>query len=162
MLKLIDLLRQTGEGNIQPEMQKACKHPIDRCTGHVCKQHLDKGYAGNPLRCTEWPQCLQQHNLIIICHVLQVGPGEREREREIHYVHSASLAYEDGIVFRSLGSHIFSGFLSCQCSMHTFPFLPLGRLDRCWSLLCRAAPGCQFWHLYLVSWGSFFFLRDCD
>ena len=27
--------------------------------------------------------------------------GEREREREIHYVHSASLAYEDGIVFMS-------------------------------------------------------------
>ena len=26
---------------------------------------------------------------------------EREREREIHYVHSASLAYEDGIVFMS-------------------------------------------------------------
>ena len=27
--------------------------------------------------------------------------SEREREREIHYVHSASLAYEDGIVFMS-------------------------------------------------------------
>ena len=26
----------------------------------------------------------------------------REREREIHYVHSASLAYEDGIVFMSV------------------------------------------------------------
>ena len=26
---------------------------------------------------------------------------EREREREIQYVHSASLAYEDGIVFMS-------------------------------------------------------------
>ena len=26
---------------------------------------------------------------------------EKEREREIHYVHSASLAYEDGIVFMS-------------------------------------------------------------
>ena len=25
----------------------------------------------------------------------------RKREREIHYVHSASLAYEDGIVFMS-------------------------------------------------------------
>lgn len=25
----------------------------------------------------------------------------REREREIHYVHSASLAYEDGIMFMS-------------------------------------------------------------
>ena len=25
----------------------------------------------------------------------------REKEREIHYVHSASLAYEDGIVFMS-------------------------------------------------------------
>ena len=26
---------------------------------------------------------------------------DREREGEIHYVHSASLAYEDGIVFMS-------------------------------------------------------------
>ena len=26
---------------------------------------------------------------------------ERERQREIHYVHSTSLAYEDGIVFKS-------------------------------------------------------------
>ena len=25
----------------------------------------------------------------------------REREREVHYVHSASLAYEDGVVFTS-------------------------------------------------------------
>ena len=29
------------------------------------------------------------------------GTCNREREREIHYVHSASLAYEDGIVFMS-------------------------------------------------------------
>ena len=35
---------------------------------------------------------------------LQIGPanlGARERERDSHYVHSASLAYEDGIVFMS-------------------------------------------------------------
>ena len=27
--------------------------------------------------------------------------GERERERDIHYIHSASLAYADGILFMS-------------------------------------------------------------
>ena len=32
---------------------------------------------------------------------LALGALEREREREIYYVHSASLAYEDGIVFMS-------------------------------------------------------------
>ena len=38
-------------------------------------------------------------------------PREREREVEIHYVHSASLAYEDGIVFTSEPS------AARQCSM---------------------------------------------
>ena len=33
--------------------------------------------------------------------VSTVADCKREREREIHYVHSASLAYEDGIVFMS-------------------------------------------------------------
>ena len=39
---------------------------------------------------------------ILIVAWMDVWPNpEREREREIHYVHSASLAYEDGIVFMS-------------------------------------------------------------
>ena len=33
--------------------------------------------------------------------VTEMRAIKREREREIHYVHSASLAYEDGIVFMS-------------------------------------------------------------
>ena len=33
------------------------------------------------------------------CTELRGGGGEREREREIHFVHSASLAYEDATVF---------------------------------------------------------------
>ena len=32
---------------------------------------------------------------------LRRSSSQREREREIHYVHSASLAYEDGVVFMS-------------------------------------------------------------
>ena len=33
--------------------------------------------------------------------MLAILLAESQREREIHYVHSASLAYEDGIVFMS-------------------------------------------------------------
>ena len=39
-------------------------------------------------------------NLLYI-HVLGTSVARSMGEREIHYVHSASLAYEDGIVFMS-------------------------------------------------------------
>ena len=51
---------------------------------------------------TPW---MHQTNLEVNTHlnwrVHKLSGEEREREREIHYVHSASLAYEDGIVFKS-------------------------------------------------------------
>ena len=34
-------------------------------------------------------------------HPVMTGSGKREREREIHYVHWASKAYEDESVFMS-------------------------------------------------------------
>ena len=47
--------------------------------------------------------CIQRfsHCSELVIALMPTQTSEREREREIHYIHSASLAYEDGIVFMS-------------------------------------------------------------
>ena len=54
-----------------------------------------------PLTRSQLTAIRSDSNITYRAHHMGWQLREREREKEIHYVHSASLAYEDGIVFMS-------------------------------------------------------------
>ena len=101
MLDSIICFLQVHEAGIEGALSKAGR------VNEVAKGEkvMDGGLARSEA-CLGW-SCIA--NL-----VLQASAPWREREREIHYVHSASLAYEDGIV-----SKMLRGACVCPCGTRT-------------------------------------------